>query len=83
VGKALSSLLALGLAAGLVGFAVYFFGFGQTFEGDVRISERPTYPESSDWSPSNPAFATDASSPTRCSSTGLQIHPRSTEARLY
>ena len=40
MGKVLSGILALGLVAGLVGFAMYFFGFGQTFEGEVRISEK-------------------------------------------
>jgi hypothetical protein len=35
----LSSILGLGLLAGLVGFAIYFFGFGQTFEGEVNISD--------------------------------------------
>jgi len=34
----LPNLLALGLVAGLIGFGIYFFGFGQTFEGEVRIS---------------------------------------------
>ena len=36
--KKLSNLLGWGLLAGMIGFAVYFFGFGQTFEGRVRIS---------------------------------------------
>jgi hypothetical protein len=44
VGKILSTILGLGLLAGLVGFAVYFFGFGQTFKGEARISEKPDEP---------------------------------------
>jgi hypothetical protein len=42
----LTSVLALGLLAGLVGFAIYFFGFGQTFEGEVRLSTNPDEPNS-------------------------------------
>jgi len=42
--KALSNLLGLGLLAGLVGFAVYFFSFGQTFEGDIRITKENNQP---------------------------------------
>ena len=34
----LSNVLSLGMVAGIIGFAVYFFGFGQTFEGEVCIS---------------------------------------------
>ena len=34
----LSSILALGLLAGIIGFAVHFFAFGQTFEGEIEIS---------------------------------------------
>ncbi len=34
----LTSVLALGLVAGIVGFAVYFFAFGQTFEGEIELS---------------------------------------------
>ncbi len=34
----LPNLLALGLVAGLIGLGIYFFGFGQTFQGEVRIS---------------------------------------------
>ena len=36
--KALTSGFGLGLLAGLTGFAFYFFAFGQTYEGMVRIS---------------------------------------------
>ena len=36
--KKFSSILALGLVAGIIGFAVYFFAFGQTFEGQVQIT---------------------------------------------
>lgn len=38
--KMLTNLLALGLVAGIIGFAVYFFAFGQTFEGQVEISAK-------------------------------------------
>jgi hypothetical protein len=30
--------LALGLVIGIVGFTAYFFAFGQTFDGEVRLS---------------------------------------------
>ena len=49
MGKVLSSILALGLVAGMVGFAVYFFGFGQTFEGKIRISEQIDEPGIIGW----------------------------------
>lgn len=34
----LPNLLALGLVAGLIGMGIYFFGFGQTYQGEIRIS---------------------------------------------
>ena len=34
----LPNILALGLTAGLIGLGVYFFAFGQTFEGEIRLS---------------------------------------------
>jgi hypothetical protein len=34
----LTNILALGLVAGIIGFVVYFFAFGQTFEGEIEIS---------------------------------------------
>ena len=33
----LASILGLGLVLGLIGFAIYFFAFGQTFEGEIEI----------------------------------------------
>lgn len=33
--NSLSNAFGLGLVAGIIGFAVYFFAFGQTFEGHV------------------------------------------------
>ena len=35
--KILTSSLGLGLVLGIIGFAVYFFAFGQTYDGNVRI----------------------------------------------
>jgi hypothetical protein len=40
----LSNFLALGLVAGIIGFAVYFFAFGQTFEGEIEISTKTGEP---------------------------------------
>jgi hypothetical protein len=34
----LTNILGLGLTAGLIGFGVYFFAFGQTYEGEIRLS---------------------------------------------
>jgi hypothetical protein len=34
----LSNGFALGLFAGIIGLAVYFFAFGQTFEGEIELS---------------------------------------------
>lgn len=34
----LTNTLALSLVVGIIGFAAYFFGFGQTFEGEIEIS---------------------------------------------
>ena len=34
----LTNFLALGLVAGMLGFGVYFFAFGQTYEGEVGLS---------------------------------------------
>ena len=34
----LTNILALGLVAGIIGFAAYFFAFGQAFEGEIEIS---------------------------------------------
>jgi len=31
-------MLALGMVAGIIGFAIYYFAFGQTFDGEVEIS---------------------------------------------
>ena len=36
--KIAASALGLGLVAGLAGLAIYFFAFGQTFEGPISIS---------------------------------------------
>jgi hypothetical protein len=33
-----TNILALGLVAGLIGFGIYFFAFGQTFEGEIELS---------------------------------------------
>lgn len=35
--KTISELLALRLVAGVIGLAVYYWGFGQTFEGEIMI----------------------------------------------
>jgi hypothetical protein len=40
-----SGILAFGLVARLVGFAVYFFGLGQTYEGEIRISAESDEPD--------------------------------------
>jgi hypothetical protein len=45
VRNVLSSVLALGLLAGLVGFGIYFFSFGQTYEGEIRLSAQNDEPE--------------------------------------
>jgi hypothetical protein len=34
----LANILSLGLLAGIIGLGLYFFGFGQTFVGQVNIS---------------------------------------------
>lgn len=34
----LTNILALGLVAGMLGFGVYFFAFGQTYEGEIALS---------------------------------------------
>jgi hypothetical protein len=44
--RILPNLLALGLVAGLIGLGIYFFGFGQTYEGEIRISAENNEPGS-------------------------------------
>ena len=34
----LTNILALGLVVGMIGFGVYFFAFGQTYEGEIGLS---------------------------------------------
>ena len=36
----LANILGLGLAVGIIGLAVYFLAFGQTFEGEIKISAK-------------------------------------------
>ena len=40
----LANILGLGLFAGIIGLVVYFFVFGQTFEGEIEITAKNNEP---------------------------------------